>query len=388
MVRKKVVTAAGRGWTDAKRMKALSDVAADFPIWKPARDVLEIVRSVETVFPQVNLATRIGGWPIQRITVVHGPSNMGKTAFVHGLGLSFLLAGHYYAFVDAELTSPIDWVERLMGKWAKSDPFRALRPKTYEQTVDSVRSFVEAIATAREKDRLPSDTSALIGVDSLRKLIPDRIMKKLLASTGKPNNSKRGNPDGGIDGMAGRAAQYKAALNAAWLDELGPLMAYGNTGIVIIGRESERVNAQLYDDDWKLTGGKALEFDSSLTARIERAAWLKHDDRTIGEKIRIRIRKTKVGSKDDKVVDCYMHLSNGVLVPEGFDRARDMLELAKQVGAVVVKGAWYHDAETGEVLGQGENATVVKLTEDSEALAQLESNIEARCVADNERGNP
>ena len=48
------------------------------------------MRAVPTIFPQYDRATRVGGHPIERWTTVHGPSNHGKTTFLHGLGASFL----------------------------------------------------------------------------------------------------------------------------------------------------------------------------------------------------------------------------------------------------------------------------------------------------------
>jgi recombination protein RecA len=352
----------------ADRMKALEAVAADFKSWRPAREALERVRSVRTIFPQINAGTRVGGWPIQRITVVHGESNHGKTAFVHGLGLSFLLAGHYYAYIDAEMTTPADWVEKLMGRMAESPAFRAMRPRSYEETVDAVRAFVETIATARLKGRLPADTSALIAVDSLRKLVPRRLMDKIL-------KEGAGSKKGSVDGMSGMAARYKAALNSAWLDELVPLMAHTNTAMVIVGREAE--NDDPFSEDWKLTGGKGLQYDSSLTCRVERGAWVKRGDEVVGERLRVRIRKTKIAGKDNKIVDCYVHLSNGVMIPEGFDRARDVFELALKCGAIEQKGSWFSSCDTGESW-QGENAAVLALTEDREGLARMEAEVERR----------
>jgi len=354
--------------SSADRMKQFGEVAKQFKGWRPAREALEVVRAVKTVFPQLNEATRVGGWPIQRISLVHGHSNNGKSALVHGLGLSFLLAGHYYAYVDAEMTTPSDWIERLMGKMVDSPAFVAMRPRTYEETVDAVRSFAETISEARAKGKLPPDTTALIAVDSLRKLVPERLKEKILkGASGK---------GGSIDGMAGRAAQYKAFLNSAWLDELVPLMAHSNMAMLIVGREAE--NDDPFAENWKLTGGKGLEFDSSLIVRVSRDSWVKRADDIVGERLRVRIRKTKIAGKDDRVVDCFVHLSNGVMIPEGFDRARDVLEIAIELGVIEQKGAWYSRADTGEMLGQGESAVVHVLTNAPDMLAEIEQLIDQR----------
>lgn len=327
---------------DRSKLSAFAAVAKRVEGWKPASEALTIVRSVPTIFPQLNAATRIDGWPLQRVAVVHGPSSHGKTTFVHGLGMSFLQNDHFYGFVDAEYTTPEEWLAKLMDGWSDHPAFLAKRPTSYEETVDNVRSLVETISEARIKKEIPATTSALVAVDSIRKLVPKRL-REMIEKEGA--QAKKG---GGIDGMSGRAAQYKAALNAAWLDELVPLLYHTNSTLVFIGREAEAQQNSKYDPDWKLTGGKALFFDSSLVARITRAEWTKKSDRIIGEKHRIRIHKTKVAGKDDKVVDCYFHTSNGVLTPAGFDRVRDVVDMAHTCGVFGKSKSTITSSLTGE----------------------------------------
>jgi len=161
------------------RLERMASVARRFAAFRPATEVLTKVRSVETRFVQVDRATRVNGWPIERIATVHGPSNHGKTTFCHGLGLSFLERGHYYGFIDAEYTSPEKWLSEMMGARASHPGFVAMRPTSFEQTVDGVRQFVETIGEARDKGELDEDTSAVLVVDSIRKLVPDRLIEKI-----------------------------------------------------------------------------------------------------------------------------------------------------------------------------------------------------------------
>jgi RecA/RadA recombinase len=361
---------------DRERLKSFSAVVDQLDGWAPASDSLSVIKSVPTIFPQINIGTRIGGWPLQRICVIHGPSNNGKTIFGLGLGLSFLIGGHFFGFVDAELTTPITWVKSLMGKWADHPGFLVHHPKSYENTVDRIRSLVERIAESRVKGIIDDDVGLLLGVDSIRKLVPKRLVEKII----KEGADKK---EGSIDGMKGRAAMYKAALNSAWLDELTPLMHFTNSSIFFIGRESENTDqTNLYSPDWKLTGGKGLVFDSSLLIRITREKWLREGSRDnakiIGERHCAQIYKTKVGGKEDKVVNCYFHTSNGVMIREGFDRARDVIDLAKQCGVIKVKGSWLEVISTGECW-QGENKAVKYLTENKSTLNMLETEVIEAC---------
>lgn len=338
----------------------------------PARPVLRRVRAVPTIFPYYDWATGVMGHPLERVALVHGPSSHGKTLFCHGLGLSFLMRDHFYKLIDAEMTTPITWLETLMGTYADHPQFVATRPDTYEKTVDEVRSFAEGVGEMKAKGIVPPETGGLIVVDSIKKLVPKRLMEKI--------DKAGADGDGGIDGMSGRAAMYKAALNSQWMDELVPLMHETGCTMVLIGRENENTEKKnKYDADWKLTGGKAIFFDSSLVIRITRAAWNKEgsgeDAETVGEKHRAMIYKTKIAGKDDKTVSAFFNSSNGRIVPEGFDRPRDVFQLAEQFGLIEKSGAWYNYA--GERLGQGETNVVKSLHGNPDLVNQLDEKVRA-----------
>jgi RecA/RadA recombinase len=359
----------------SRRLKGLAAVSKKFGAWKPARDVLVRVEAVPTIFCQFDHATRVGGMPLARFATVHGPSHHGKTAWVLGLGYSFLLRDHFFGYVDAERTTAIDWVEKLMGKCADHPGFVGSRPTSYEATVDSVREILTGIGEAREKGEVPKDTTGLVVVDSIRKLVPQKILDRLLKEGAEGDK-------GSIDGFGGRAAQIKAALNASWLDEVTMLLEQTNTALIAIARETDDPNADAnavrYGTNWKVTGGKALIFDSSLVMRVTRDAWLRQgsgpDAEIVGERHQVRIWKSKIAGKDDKHTDCNFSTSNGVLIPEGFDRARDVLELAQRFELVksVGSGSWL--SWNGQ-RWNGQHAAVRKLTGEPESLDELERQV-------------
>lgn len=372
------------------QLTAMRQVAEGVNGWRPAREVLTRVKAVPTIFIQYNRATRVGGQPIERFTTVHGQSGHGKTTFVHGLGLSFLRRSHFYNFVDAEYTTPEDWLFKLFDEFANHPGFLALRPRTYEETVDSVRRMVNAVKSAKERGKndpedkilLAPHTSALIAVDSLRKLVPEDILTKIMKSGAEGEK-------GSVDGMGGRAAQIKAAMNAAWLDELTPLLYHTGTAMVVIARESEKSDASAWDrksgNDYKIGGGKSVVYDSSLVTRVELASLVKEganeDSRTIGERHKIVIRKTKVSGRGERGnVVCYFHTSNGVLIPEGFDFARDAIELGREY-KIIEGDSWL---KYRGVKAQGVNRLVKLMTEKPDLLAQLQRDVSDRFRPDEE----
>jgi hypothetical protein len=369
------------------RLSQMAAVAGRFQSFRPAVDVLTKVRAVPTIFPQIDLATRVGGWPIERFGLVHGPSNEGKTLFLIGLGLSFLMGGHFFNFVDAEFTTPSTWLDLYMGRQYVAHPgFSALRPRTYEQTVDAVRSSAEAIGDAKAHGELDPDVSCLYVVDSLRKLVPKNLLAKIMKESAEaaPKKGKGGRGGGarGVDGLGGRAAQHKAALNAQWLDELVPLLAQTGTAMVVVARESEVADAQPWEDDFKVGGGKAIYYDSSLAARIKRASFITDSNkRVLGERHEVTIRKTKVGKKGDvKRPVAHFSTSNGLLVPEGFDSQRDVIEQALDYEVAELAGSrikW-----RGKQLGNGFDQATKKLHNDPELYAEFLAEVRAKSEAE------
>lgn len=355
------------------RAKAMRALVEEDEYFGQASEVLTLVRSVPTRFVQVDKVTGVGGWPVERVTIVHGASGDGKTLLALGLGLSFLEAQHFFHHVDVEATTPQDWLAKLMREHATNPLFRAMRPDSYEQTVDAVTRLNVRVTKAKKEGKLPADVSGLVVVDSLKKLNPKRLLDNLLkhgadGESGAPGRKK----DVGVDGMGGRAGQYKAALNSQWLDTLVPQLAKSGLGFLGITRETAKQDAQWGEDDFNVGGGSHVIYDASIRARVLLDEDILDEEKNLlGQRHKVEIRKTKVGSKTSSVPVAFFHTSTGLNgVPEGFDRARDVLDLAKEMGLVHLSGAWLADADGN--IGQGMNKAVRNLTEKPERLSAIE----------------
>jgi recombination protein RecA len=368
-----------------KRWRALERTAAAFKDFRPAREVLKVVRAVPTRFVQFDHGTRVGGFPVERYTLIHGPSNEGKTIFTLGLADSFLEKDHFVLDIDAERTTPITWVDAILGANARHPHFFALRPDSYEQTIAEVRRFLNIVTDLRERKKVPPDTCALVIVDSLRKLIPRGLLDEILKAE-----------QDGDDVTAGkdRRAQLQAKMNAAWMDELTPLLDRAQAGMAAIAREYQDTDADKFAKaagrDYKVGGGGSPYFEASLVVRVERDGWSEKTEKradgkvvsreVYGERHLALIRKTKVGQKTERDIKAWFHTSNGNLVPAGFDRARDVLELATKLGVVEQSGAWF--AHGNDRIGQGQHAAVKTLSGNPGWLARIEA--ETRALFKNE----
>ena len=95
-------------------------------------------------------------------------------------------------------------------------PFFAERPRSYEETVKRVRDWCLQLKRLRDEERVPEETSGIIVVDSLRKLVPKGLFEQITKVQGEARG-KRNNGD-----VRTRMAQIKAQMNAAWWAGMSP----------------------------------------------------------------------------------------------------------------------------------------------------------------------
>ncbi len=370
-----VAPVSGADRARGNRARLAQMASLEFADFKPAAEVLRVVEAVPTIFPWYDAVTGVGGHPISRFTLLHGPSNEGKTEFALGLGRSFLERDHFFGLIDAERTTTSTWIRKLLGDAADHPGFKALDVGTYEQVRGAVRDYCDRIANAREKGAIPPDTTALLVLDSIRKLVPKKLWDELAKATkadaddGKAKG-RRGKAPPGIDGIGGRAGQIKAAMNAAWVDELIPLLANSRVAMVVIARETEDAEADPWDRrQWKIGGGSALYYEASLDLRISRAFVL-DEKKQVAEDHRIDVWKTKVAEKEDSVPRAHYYSRIGKEPPFGFDTHRDYLMFGVDYGAVQQAGSWFKLAD-GAKLGHGVENAIAALRKDAGLYASL-----------------
>ncbi len=385
MTRKSIAETASK---NRDRLADMAAVAGELKSWRPQVEVLHEVEAVQTIWPGYDRLTGVGGHPTARLSVAHAPSNEGKSTFAIGLGLSFLKRDHFFAFADAERTTPQTYVRQLMGDYADHPGFSALPISTYEQARGSIREYCETISTARLKSRIPADTTALICLDSIRKLVPKKLwdeLAKAVKADSEDEPKKRvskfgGKKDKGVDGAGGRAGQIRAQMNSAWVDELVPLLADHRIAMLFIARETVEDGEGVFAEEIvKVGGGVALNYDASLRLRMLRD--FIHEDlggekkELVGERIRVNVMKTKIHSKSVRVPMGCFHVSNGRLCPEGFDLARDCFELGLELGCISQAGSNYRF--DGSLIGKSSRLALEALHADAGLVQALEVAIRA-----------
>lgn len=323
--------------TEAVDLDSIPPPKSHIPLpkgWQKAADAFDKIVAVSTIFPDFNRATRVGGLPVNRMHTIHGETHGGKTAFVIGLLKSFLDGGHVAGYVDAEHSTPQEFLAELVGELQRQPNFFGKRPRTYEDTIDAVDEFLEMMSDLRKKN--PNIYSICV-IDSINKLTPEREMRNVLK-------------DGGEEVSKGHGGRYRAAVNQAWLNHLSPLLTAAGCAMVFIAQERDAGDGELWEADGgvQIKGGQALKFDASMLIRVSKSmatrdtttASDKSKGVVVGFAHRVRIYKSKVSHMDGAYSDCVFHFSNGKLTPAGFDLARDAVTTARALGLVKSSGSW------------------------------------------------
>ncbi len=374
-----------------ERLKGMASVAKSFRSFRPAPEIVQQVEAVPTIFPDLDRVVGVGGLPTRRITVVHGPSNKGKTQLTLGLGLSFLKRDHFFGLVDAEQTTPEDWLRKLYGPYFEHPGFASLPVGTFEQVREGVREFFSSIAKARDAGTLEPQTRAMVLIDSMTKLVPEKLWEELKkaekADAGDgvtKRKAGRGKPKGGVDGASGRAGQLKAGYISAFMDEMVPVLAQTKGTLVLITRENVTESDDFYGSDViTLVGGKALNFDASLRLRVNAFPIFEGEGKEkefLGERHLVDVLKTKVAGKGEAVPRATFHTD----ASGNFDPARDLLACALELQVVTIGGSYYNSEAAGR-LGQGMDKALAKLREDAAAFSAIDAACREKMAAASSR---
>lgn len=345
--------------------------------WRKASEVLDTVSAVPTVFADFNRKVRVGGIPLRRIHTIFGPSHGGKSAFALGLLKSFVVRGHLAAYVDAEHATPQEFAAELLGELNRYDNFLADRPKTYESAIKNVGSFLRSAAEQRRrvlKDTGVDSFACVMLIDTINKLTPGTELEQILRDAEN------------IDKGWGRR---RANINNAFLDHVVPLLGDANCAMVLIAQERQdqssgaggfkALRSEGVDlDGAKVKGGGGLVYDASLLMRVSKGIPMKDpptkEGTIVGFRHYVRILKSKVAHMDGRWTDSMFHLSNGKLSPPGFDVARDLVTVGKDLGVVATSGSWLSWRRRR---WQGEGKAIATLSTDAAALGELEAEVSA-----------
>lgn len=311
-----------------ERMEAVADqlIALAGPS-KRARLMVDVegFRSVPTELRSLNRVLKVGGAPLSCVWLIHGPPGSGKTVLLVVLMKAFARIQGLSAFVDAEhALDTKEWVPNLgldMRKTiyiGRTDEKKDVDPMTYEEVVNEVEGLIARYRKMRREAVLAPHIPMLIGVDSISKMVPADLLKKL---------SQRGEKKGG-DALKGGVGRLQALLNTAWLASLGPVVGNLNILFAIIAHEME--SSETWGSDFKVRGGGSVIYDSMVQARVTYAGQVKDKSGSDAPKVGKRHRVTLLRNKHGPAFGyATFYTSDGSgACPIGLDHVRELVHEA------------------------------------------------------------
>lgn len=303
---------------DSKRARPMSEVGA--------------FRAVPTDLTSLNRAATVGGVPISCTWLIHGPSGGGKTALLIAMMKAFVKAGGLAAFIDAEMSADTRrWIRQLgldtqsvlyVGRTGEEDT----EPLTYEVVVDEVDGIMGRYKLGKREGWIAPGTPLIVGVDSISRMVPAGLMKRMAKDGAKALRSGYG--------------REQANMNKVWLAELGTKVGDDDILFAVIAHELEKESKNAWSADYKVRGGAALIYDAMMQVRVEFAGQVRDlakekdgpSTPAVGKRHSALLLKNKHGPAFSRAT---FYTSNGQgLAPVGFDRVREVLHEAIQRGIV------------------------------------------------------
>jgi recombination protein RecA len=269
------------------------------------------IGAVPTGSLSLDIAIGIGGVPRGRICEIYGPESSGKTTLALSIIAQVQREGGIAAFIDAEHALDPTWAEKI-GVNIKD--LLVSQPNYGEQALDICDTLVR------------SNGIDVVVVDSVAALTPK------VELDGEMDESQVG---------------VQARMMSKAMRKLTGAISQSKAVVIFINQIREKVGV-VYGSPETQPGGRALKFAASLRLDIRRVTSITEGERTVGNRVRVKVVKNKVSAPFTKA-------EFDIMFNEGISYTGDVLDLAVLAKVCQKSGAWY---TYGQVkLGQGrENA--------------------------------
>ena len=324
---------------DANKQKALeaalSQIERQFgkgAIMKMGEQPRDAIPSVSTGSLSLDIALGIGGLPFGRIVEIYGPESSGKTTMCLSVMAQAQKSGKTVAIIDAEHALDPLYAEKL---GVNLDNLLVSQPDTGEQALEICDSLVR------------SNAVDVIVVDSVAALTPRAEIE------GEMGDSHVG---------------LQARLMSQALRKITANVKHANCLVIFINQIRMKIGV-MFGSPETTTGGRALNFYSSVRLDIRGIGAIKDSDEVIGRRTRVKVVKNKVAPPFREAEFDIMFRGDDV----GISREGDLLDLGVNRGFVEKSGTWF--SYGGGRLGQGRENARIFLRENDELRTRLETEV-------------
>ena len=232
-----------------------------------------------------------GGIPKKRMTLIYGPTNVGKSYLASQIVVNAQKEGGIAAWIDTELSWDGDWYAKCGIDTSK---ILVSQPTNGEEALDIVRTLMQ-------------NGVDVIVLDSIAGLVPTAVAEEEFSY----------NP------IAWQARFVNSAL-----PKLLPNLQHGSA-FVAINQVRSSMGPVALDN---MPGGLAQSFFAHFLLQVRRNGWIKEGKDNVGFDMEIRLRKTKVGGENWKSAIVPFRVDGGIDVTESFIREGIEHKLITQAG--------------------------------------------------------
>ena len=266
-----------------------------------------------------------GGIPRKRMTIMYGPTNVGKSYLASQVVANVQKEGGTAAWIDTELSWDANWVAKC---GIDCSNVMVAQPTNGEEALD----------TARELMRAGVD---VIVLDSIAGLVPTAMHDE----------------DFSYSPMAWQARFVNSSL-----PKLLPNLKHGSAFIAINQVRSSMGPVDLDN----MPGGLGQAFFAHFLLQVRRNGWIKEGNNNVGFDMEVRLRKSKVGGENWRSATVPFRVEGGIDVVESFIREGIDRKLIKQAGP------WYEYNENKVV---GMNGIKKVFLDSPETFEQLQNEL-------------
>ena len=236
-----------------------------------------------------------GGIPRKRLTILYGPTNVGKSYLASQIVARAQQAGGIAAWIDTELSWDGDWFEKC---GVDTQNTLVSQPVNGEQALDTVRELMR-------------NGVDVIVLDSIAGLVPTAVHDE----------------DFAYSPMAWQARFVNSAL-----PKLLPNLQHGSA-FVAINQVRSSIGPVALDN---MPGGLAQGFFAHFLLQVRRSGWIEEPKGTkVGFDMEVRLRKSKVGGENWRSATVPFRVEGGIDILESYiseDLDQKLIDM---------NGAWY-----------------------------------------------
>jgi len=268
-----------------------------------------------------------GGIPKERLTLIYGPTNVGKSYLATQVAVNAQSNNEKVVWIDTELSWDMAWQEKC---GLQLDNALVKQPDTGEEAFEILRTMLNAAKEAN---------IGVIVLDSVAGLVPSQVMDE----------------EFGFNPVAWAARFVNNSL-----PRLLPSLKESGCALIMINQVRSSLAPTALD---AMPGGLGQTFFSHSLLQVRRRGWIEENKQRVGFDMEVRMRKSKIGGE---------HWGSAIVpfrVDGGIDRLESFIRDGIEADIIKRAGAWY---TFGDTKSMGMNGLKTAFNEDPNLLSELQ----------------